>query len=126
MIVIASLVVAVVGAKLDAPHWPFHIIAAALFLAAVLVWLRRGPARQLKSMEELGFKRHRDWLWFVAMSRGTPRGYYPLGFVAVAAFVLTEVRFPYAAVAIAAAALVVAWGEDWKRYPSEERASRKP
>ena len=114
-----AIVAAVTGAWWKAPHWPFYPLTIALVLLAAVVWGRRGLARQLKSKEQLGFRRNRDWLAFQLFAKGTPRGYYALAFVSWLAVVLTGLRFPYAAVAIAAMMLTVAWGEDRRRYPSE-------
>jgi len=119
MIVGMAIVAAVAGAWSNAPHWPFYALAIALFLLAAVVWTRRGLARQLKSKEQLGFRRNRDWLGFELFVKGTPRGYYALAFVSWFAVVLTGLRFPYAAVAIAGTMLTVAWGEDRRRYPRE-------
>jgi len=69
---------------------------------------------------QLGFRRNRDWLASEFFMKGTPPGYHALGFVSFLAVVLTGLRFPYAAVAIAAMMLTAAWGEDRRRYPSEK------
>jgi hypothetical protein len=115
-----AIVAAVAGARWNAPHWPFYALTIALLLLAAVLWARRGLARQLKSKEQLGFRRNRDWLSFEAFAKGTPRGYYVLAFVSWFAVVLTGLRFPYGAVAIAGMMLTVAWGEDRRRYPSEQ------
>ena len=74
---------------------------------------------------------HRSRRWsmverstFEFFAKGTPRGYYVLAFVSWFAVVLTGLRFPYPAVAIAGRALTVAWGEDRRRYPAEKLEQR--
>ena len=88
-------------------------------MLAAVVWARRGLARQLKSKEQLGFRRNRDRLGLEFFAKGTPRGYHVLAFVSWFGVVLTGLRFPYAAVALAGMALTIAWGEDRRRYPAE-------
>jgi len=114
-----AIVAAVAGAWSNAPHWLFYALTIALLLLAAVVWARRGLTRQLKSKEQLGFRRNRDWFRFEFFAKGTPRGYYALAFLSWFAVVLTGLRLPYAAVAIAGMMLTVAWGEDRRRYPSE-------
>jgi hypothetical protein len=118
VIIGVAIVAAVAGAWWNAPHWPFYALTIALLLLAAVLWGRRGLARQLKSKEQLGFRRNRDWLGFELFAKGTPRGYYALAFVSWFAVVLTGPRFPSAAVAIGAMVLTAAWGEDRRRYPS--------
>ena len=124
VIVGVAIIAAVAGAWSNAPHWPFYAVTIALLVLAAVVWARRGLARQLKSKEQLGFRRNRDWLGFEFFAKGTPRGYYALAFVTWFAVVLTGLRFPYAAVALAGMALTVAWGEDRRRYPAEKLDER--
>ena len=120
VIIGAAIVFAVVGAWWNAPRGPFYALTIALLLLAAALWARRGLARQLMSKEQLGFRRNRDWLASEFFMKGTPPGYHALGFVSFLAVVLTGLRFPYAAVAIAAMMLTAAWGEDRRRYPSEK------
>lgn len=120
LIVGSALVAAVAGAWSSAPQWPFYALTVALVIFAAVVWARQGLSRQLKSKEALGFSRNRDWLQFELLAKGRPRGYYALAFVSWFALVLTGLRFPYAAVALAGMMLTVAWGEDRARYPSEQ------
>lgn len=120
IIVGVAIIAAVAGAWSNARDWPFYALALALLVLAAVVWARRGLARQLKSKEQLGFSRNRDWLGFEFFAKGTPRGYYALAFISWFAVVLTGLRFPYAAVALAGMALTVAWGEDRRRYPTEK------
>ena len=119
LIIVAAIVAAVAGAWSNAPQWPFYALTLALLMLALIVWGLRGPARLLKSKEQLGFRRNRDWLGFELFAKGTPRGYYALAIVSWLAVVLTGLRFPYAAVAIAGGLLTVAWGENMRRYPLE-------
>ena len=119
-----ALLAAVAGAWWNAPHWPFYILTVAMVILATVVWARRGLSRQLKSIEELGFARNRDWLRFEMFAKGAPHGYYALAIVSFFGVVLTDLRFPYAAVAIAGMMLTVAWGSDRTRYPSEQANGR--
>jgi Flp pilus assembly protein TadB len=119
LIIGAAVVAAVAGAWWNAPHWPFYALTIALLPLALVIWGRRGLARQLKSKEQLGFRRNRHWLGFELFAKGTPRGYFALAFLSWFAVVLTGFRFPYAAVAIVGMLLTIAWGEDRRRYPSE-------
>lgn len=119
LLIFAALIAAVAGAKLRWPPEPFYVLAIALIPLALALWARRGLARQLKSKEQLGFRRNRDLLRWQFFETGTPRGYWLLSFLAWFGVVLTGLRFPYAGVAIAAMLLTVAWGEDRRRYPSE-------
>jgi hypothetical protein len=118
LIVLATLVLAVAGAQLDGPAWLSYALATAVMALAVLVWSRRGPSRQFKSKEQLGFSRYRDLLWFILFRSG-PRGYAVLGFICLIGALLTGFRFPHLAPALAAMALTVAWAEDNTRYPAE-------
>ena len=93
VIVCAAVVVAVAGAWSSAPEWPFYALTVALLLLAALVWARRGLARQLKSREQLGFRRNRDLLRFELFAQGIPPGYYALAFVSLFGFLLTGLRF---------------------------------
>lgn len=120
IIISGALVAAVAGAWSRAPAWPFYALAIALFLLSAVVWARRGSARRFKSTEQLGFTRYRDWLRFAFFAEGTPRGYHVLAFVSWFAVVLTGLRFPYAAVALAGMVLTMAWGEDRRRYPTKK------
>ena len=120
IIVGVAIVAAVAGAWLNAPQWPFYALTIALLLLAAVVWARRGPSRQFKSKEQLGFRRNRDWFAFEFFAKGRPRGYCALAFASWFAVVLTGLRIPYAAVAIAGLMLTVAWGQDTLRYPSEK------
>ena len=124
IIVGVAIIVAVAGAWSNVSHWPFYALAIALLVLAAVVWARRGLTRQLKSKEQLGFRRNREWLGFELFAKGTPRGYYALAFASWFAVVLTGLRFPYAAVALAGMALTVAWGEDRRRYPDEKPDQR--
>ncbi|GAA3885172.1 hypothetical protein GCM10022276_00100 [Sphingomonas limnosediminicola] len=120
IIIGVAFIAAVAGAWSNASHWPFYALAVVLLVLAAVVWVRRAPARQLKSKEQLGFRRNREWLGFVFFAKGMPRGYYALALVSWLAVVLTGFRFPYAAVALSGTALTLAWGEDRRRYPTEK------
>jgi hypothetical protein len=119
LIVGSALIAAVGGAWISAPKWPFYVLTFALVISAALVWARRGFSRFLKSPAQLGFTRNRDFILFQIDGSGTPRGYFALAFVSWFAVVLTGLRFPYAALAIAGMIFTTAWAADKRHYPAD-------
>jgi hypothetical protein len=117
MTVIAAVAIADVGAAVGGPHWPFYVLALIVLTVAVIVGSRRALPMMLRSTEQLGFSRNRDWLHYYIELKGTPRGYLPLSFLWFIGAVLTGLHFPYLAVVLASGLLLAAWAGDRRQYP---------
>jgi MFS family permease len=118
-IVIAALIFASLADWLQAPDWALFILCAIILCLAVLVWSRRGLDKQLRSIEQLGFERRRQWLVYELSGRGLPVAYFALAPVFFIAGVVSFDRFPGFLVFVASMLLVAAWGKDRRRYPAD-------
>jgi hypothetical protein len=121
-IVIFSLCAALVGAWTGAPVWLAR--GAAIFVGglALLLLAARGRRHQLKTPHELGFTHKVDWIAYEIAGKGTPPGYYLLGFFGFLTIFLTGFRSPYAMLAWAGFALGVVWGIVNADYPVDEES----
>ncbi len=120
--VIAGLAMlgALLGTWTRAPDALLSAFAIVVGSLALLLWAGRGRPLQLKSKEGLGFARNRDWITYELTGKGTPRGYYPLGAIGLAAILLSGFNW----LAFAGFMLVVVWGIVNCRYPADQVAHR--
>jgi hypothetical protein len=68
----------------------------------------------------LGFAGAREWLAYELAGKGSPPGYYLLGFAGFLTIMLTGFESVYSAPAWAAFALGVVWGIVNSRYPVDD------
>jgi hypothetical protein len=80
----------------------------------------RGRRNQFKTTKELGFTRAGDWIAYELAGKGSPPGFYVLGFFGVLTIMITGVDSPYAKLAWAGFALGVVWGIVNARYPADD------
>jgi hypothetical protein len=123
-IVILTLCTALVGAWTSAPVWLAKGVAILVGSLALVLLAARRRRRPFKSPEELGSTQDRDWLAYELAGKGTPPGYYLLGFFGFLTIFLTGFQSPYALPAWAGFALGVVWGIVNARYPAEEESER--
>ena len=119
VLTVAAIVAADVGASVGGPLWLFYALALLVLVFAALVGSRRALPRLLRTKEQLGFKRNRDWLHYTIELRGTPSGYLLLSIVWFIGCVLTGLRLPYFAVVLASGLLLAAWSGDRRLYPAD-------
>jgi hypothetical protein len=87
---------------------------------ALILVAARDRRRQLEPDEESGSGDDESWLAQELSGRGSPPGFYVLGFFALVTIMLTGIEGPYAAPAWAGLALGVAWGIANARFRSGE------
>lgn len=104
-ILILSLAAALMACWAGAPLWvPYGLATAQLALALTLM-----ASRDRRRTRVEADARVRDWLADELDGHGSPRGTYPLGFVALVTLALTGFEGAYALPAWAALALIAAW-----------------
>jgi hypothetical protein len=127
IVVLATLSLALASWS-DAWRVPFWVAAVLLLVLAVALFARGGFQNwlrgQTKPMEQLGFNRNRDQLWFEMNAKGMPRGYRAVVFIAWLGFLFSGLQFPYLAVAMASTLLALAWGYRNRRYPADDPVSK--
>jgi len=119
MIVIMTLCAALVTDWTGAPLWlPYGlaIIVGSLALVVMASRDRRGPVRTEEEPGATG----KSWIAHELAGKGTPSGFYVLGFFGLVTIMLTGFQGPYSLPAWAALALGGAWGIANARYPSDE------
>jgi hypothetical protein len=115
-----ALLGALLGTWTRAPDALLNAFAIVVGSLALLLWAARRLQLQFKSKEGLGFARNRDWIAYELTGKGTPRGYYPLGALGLAAILLSGFQW----LAFAGFMLVVVWGIVNCRYPADHVADR--
>jgi len=115
-IVLLGLAIAAAGAWLQAQPVVFYILSVLTLFAAIALWAARGACDMIKSKEQLGFTRNRDWWWYEATGKGMPRGFYPLGGLCLVATL--GLRSPYSLLAITCLMLTVSWGMSKRQWPN--------
>ena len=115
-----TLCAALVGTWIDAPAWLATALAVVVGSLAVLLLAARGARHGLRSREELGSARNRNWLAWELAGKGTPPGSYLLAFFGFLTIMLTGVDTPYAMPAWAAFVLGIVWGIANRQYPADE------
>jgi len=124
VIVVLALCAALVGGWIDAPVWLTDDLAIIVGSLAVVLLASRGRRNQFKTAEELGFSRSRDWIAYELAGKGSPPGFYPLGFFGIVTIVLTGIQSPSSKLAWAGLFLGVVWGIVNARYPADEAPKR--
>jgi hypothetical protein len=117
-----SIAVFTMGASLifawvRAPVWLPTMLAIVVASLALLLFAARGGRHATR-----GFNHNRNWLAWEFAGKGTPSGYYLLGFFSFVTIMLTGFQSSYAMPAWAAFALGIVWGIANRRYPAEEEA----
>ena len=120
MIVVISLCAALVSAWTGAPEWLDNGLAIGVGILALVLLAGRGRQNEFGRAQELGASRSGDWLAYELAGKGSPPGFYPLGFFGIVTIVLTGIQSPAAKLAWAGFVLGVVWGIVNARYPEEE------
>jgi hypothetical protein len=118
-IVVFTLCASLLSAWIDTPVWLSTMLAIIVSTLALLLFAARGGRHALKSKEDLGFKQNRHWLAWELAGKGTPPGYYILGFFGFLTIMLTGFQSPYAMPAWAAFVLGIVWGIANRHYPAD-------
>ena len=120
IIVVLTLCAALAGSWTSGPVWLANALAIIVASLAVVLLVARGRRSQLKTTEELGFTRLRDWIAYELAGEGSPPGFYLLGFFGFITIFLTGLQSTYSRPAWAAFFLGVVWGIANARYPADE------
>jgi hypothetical protein len=120
IIVVLTLCAALVGAWTSAPVWLANGLAIIVGSLALVLLAARGRRNQLKTPEELGFTRLGDRIAYELAGKGSPPGFYLLGFFAFMTIFLTGLQSPYSKPAWAGFFLCVVWGIANARYQAED------
>jgi hypothetical protein len=100
--------------------WIANVLAAVIRCLALILLAARGRLRSLATPpKELGFPALKDRVAYELAGKGTPRGYYLLGFFGFLTVMLTGFETPYGMLAFAGFALGVVWSIVNARYPSD-------
>jgi hypothetical protein len=118
IIVAFTLLAALLSDWITAPVWLPKGLAIIVGSVALVLLAARG--RPIKAKQSLGFDSEVSWLAYELAGKGTPPGFYLLGFFAVITIVLTGMQSPYSLPAWAAFGLQVAWGRANARYPVDD------
>jgi hypothetical protein len=119
-IVILTLCSALLTAWISAPAWIAHVLAAAVGILALILLAARGRRQSLTTPpEESGFPHLKDRIGYELAGKGTPPGYYLLGFFGFLTIMLTGFESPSGMLAFAGFALAVVWGIVNARYPAD-------
>ena len=92
----------------------------AIIVGSLALALLAARGRRQVSAKDLGFDSDIGWIAYELADKGTPQGFYVLGFFGVLTIVLTGVQSPYSLPAWAAFALHIAWGMANARYPLDD------
>ncbi|MEO6114031.1 MAG: hypothetical protein ABIP07_06260 [Sphingomicrobium sp.] len=114
-IVVFTMSVSLVCAWIGAPVWVPTTLAVVVASLALLLFAARGGRHATR-----GFNHDRNWLAWELAGKGTPPGYYLLGFFSFVTIMLTGFQSSYAMPAWAGFALGIVWGIANRHYPAEE------
>ena len=115
-IVVLTLCAALVGAWTSVPVELTDGLAILVGSLALVLLAARGRRNQFKTPEELGFTRFSDRIAYELAGKGSPPGFYLLGFFGVITIFLTgDSRLAWAG-----SFLGVAWGIANAQYPADE------
>ena len=120
MIVVITLCAALVSAWSGVPEWLTNDLAIGVGSLAVVLLVSRGRRNQFKTAQELSSSRSRDWVAYELAGKGSPPGFYPLGFFGIVTIILTGLQSPSSNLAWAGFLLGVVWGIVNARYPVDE------
>lgn len=119
-IVVITLCAALLGSWTSAPAWLANGLAVVIGSLALMLLAARGRRHSLlTSPEELGFPSLKERIAYEFAGKGTPPGYYLLGFFGFLTIMLTGFQSPYGMLAFAGFGLGVVWGIVNVRYPAE-------
>jgi hypothetical protein len=119
-VVVFTLCAALVGTWTNAPVWLANSLAAVVGSLALVLLAARGRRHSLTTPpEELGFQSLKEKIAYEFAGKGTPPGYYLLGFFGFLTIILTGFQSPYGRLAFAGFALGVVWGIVNARYPAD-------
>ena len=118
-IVAFTLLAALVADWVDAPPVIPTILAIVVAGLALVLFATRNR-RQFGAKSDPGFDSDTSWIAYELAGKGTPPGFYVLGFFAIVTIVLTGVQSPYSLPAWAAIGLDIAWGMANARYPVDD------
>jgi hypothetical protein len=124
VIVVITLCAALVSAWSGVPEWLTNGLAIGVGSLAVVLLVSRGRRNQFKTAQELSSSRSRDWVAYELAGKGSPPGFYPLGFFGIVTIVLTGLQSPSSTLAWAGFLLGVVWGIVNARYPVDETPDR--
>ena len=119
-----TLCAALVGTWTGAPVWLTNGLAVIVGSLALVLLAARGRRNQFKSAEELGSGRFSDWIAYELAGKGSPPGFYLLGFFGFVTIFLTGFQSPYSRPAWAGFFLSVVWGIANARYPADKASER--
>ena len=119
IIVVLTLCAALVDAWTSGPVWLANSLAIIVASLAVVLLVARG-----RRNEELGFTRLRDWVACELAGKGSPPGFYLLGFFGFITIFVTGFQSTYSRPAWAGFILGVVWGIANARYPAEDASER--
>jgi hypothetical protein len=111
-----TLCAALVADWVSAPVWLPRGLAVIVGGLALMVLAARG--RRYEASEDPDSDR--SWIAYELAGKGTPAGFYPLGFFAIVTIVLTGTVSPYSLPAWAALGLGIAWGIANAHYPADD------
>ena len=124
IIVVLTLCAALVSAWTSGPVWLANGLAIIVASLAAVLLVARGRRSELKTPEELGFTRLRDWIAYELAGTGSPPGFYMLGFFGFITIFVTGFQSTYSRPAWAGFFLGVVWGIANARYPAEDASER--
>jgi H+/Cl- antiporter ClcA len=116
VIVVVTQCAALVVYWVNAPSWLPYGLAVIVGSLALVLMAARGRRPQFASNEDLGLNSSKDWIAQELAGKGTPQGFYLLGFFGFVTIMLTGFQGAYATPAWAAFALGAAWGIANARY----------
>ena len=120
IIVVLTLCAALVDAWTSGPVWLANGLAIIVASLAAVLLVARGRRSELKTPEEVGFTRLRDWIAYELAGKGSPPGFYLLGFFGFITIFVTGFQSTYSRPAWAGLFLGVVWGIANARYPAED------
>ena len=115
-----TLCATLLGAWMDAPAWLPTTLAVIVGSLALALFAARGSGHGPATEEGLGLAHDRSWLEWELAGKGTPPGFYLLGFFGLITIMLTGHQAPYGLPAWAGIALGIAWGLANRSYPPDE------
>lgn len=121
---VLTLGAALVGGWTGGPVWLANGLAIIVASLAAVLLLARGRRNELKTPEELGFTRLRDWIAYELAGKGSPPGFYLLGFFGFITIFVTGFQSTYSRPAWAGFLLGLVWGIANARYPAEDASER--
>jgi hypothetical protein len=119
-IVAFTLFAALAADWVNAPPELAKGLAIIVGCAALALLATRGR-RQFSAKKDVGIDSDIGWIAYELAGKGTPAGFYLLGFFGIVTVVLTGVESPYSLPAWAALGLHMAWGMANARHPVDDQ-----